>query len=313
MNGAVIALVATGLYYVGTAVFKASARRMQPLQGTRPMHLFGQMWTSWRWLAGLAIVAVGIVLQINALTMLPLAVAQPIFVSTLVLLLWIAVGYFGERLTAREWLGLALFAVATLMVAMSVVPGQKTTSEVPSLDLFLVVVIPSLLIPVIVFSIGDLRPAGRHARPLSGVAYGLSSGVLVGTAELAVKGATNVYDAGVRDVVAWLTEPYIYVIAAGATLGISQVMIALQRCRLAVVLSICTVAAKTHLVVMGTLLYGEPWPHDLLWSSLRIAGFALGIAAVAFFPRYEEPEQQLGREDVTGLVQQQRKPARHTF
>lgn len=312
MNGAMIALVATGLYYVGSAVFKVSARRMKTLHGTRPIHLFGQMFSSWIWLIGLAIVSVGFVLQIRALTMLPLGVAQPIFVSTLVILLWIAVGVLGERLTAREWLGLALFAVATLMLAMSVVPGQKTTSAVPPQGLFLAVAIPSLVIPVIAFSIGDLRPAGRHARPLAGVAYGLSSGVLIGTAELAVKGITNVYNSGVHDVMALLAEPYIYVITAGVILGICQAQIALQRCRLAIVLAVCTVAAKTQLVLMGTLLYGEPWPHDALWSWLRAVGFALGIAAIALFPRYEEPEHQLGREDVTDLVKQP-KPARHSF
>lgn len=313
MNGAVIALVATGLYYVGSAVFKVSATRMKPLHGTRPLHLFGQMFANRIWLVGLVIVSVGFVLQLNALTMLPLAVAQPIFVSTLVLLLWIAVGYFGERLTAREWLGLALFAVATLMLAMSVVPGQKTDSGVPAQGLFLAVAIPSLLLPVVVFSIGDLRPAGRHARPLSGVAYGLSSGVLIGTCELAVKGVTNAYDSGVHDMVTLLlVKPYVYVIFVGAVVGICQAQIALQRCRLAIVLSICTVVAKTQLVVMGTLLYGEAWPRDPLWSSLRVAGFALGIAAVAFFPRYEDPEQQLGREDVADLVQRPG-PARHSF
>jgi multidrug transporter EmrE-like cation transporter len=306
MNGAVIALVATGLYYVGTAVFKVSASRMPPLHGTRPIHLFGRMFTSWIWLIGLVIVAVGFVLQFNALAMLPLSVAQPIFVSTLVILLWIAVGILGERLTAREWLGLTLFAVATLMLAMSVVPGQGTESTaVPATGLFLAVALPSLVIPVIVFSIGDLRPAGRHARPLSGVAYGLSSGVLVGTCELAVKGTVNLYHSGVHDAVALLTEPYVYVIAAGAILGICQAQIALQRCRLAIVLSVCTVAAKTQLVVMGTMLYGEPWPHDPLWSSLRVAGFALGIATIALFPRYEAPEHQVEGEDVADLVKQQ--------
>lgn len=49
MQAALIAVVATALYYVGVGFFKASAERMEPLQGTRPIHLLVQILTDKVW------------------------------------------------------------------------------------------------------------------------------------------------------------------------------------------------------------------------------------------------------------------------
>jgi drug/metabolite transporter (DMT)-like permease len=307
MQAALIAVVATALYYVGVGFFKASAERMERLQGTRPIHLFVQILTDKVWAAGFVIGLSGFVLQFVALSLLPLSVAQPIFVATLMVALGIAFGYFGERLALREWLGLGTFAVATLLVALSVVPVESSDTAVPSHGLLLAVVIPSIILPVIAFSIGDLRPTGRHARPLAGVAYGLSSGVLFGTMELSVKGLSNLGNSHPA-MISYLTEPYLYSFCVAAVLGLAQLQIALQRCRMAIVLTVCTVVAKTQLIVTATFLYGESWPSSPFYSLLRASGFVLGIAALAFFPRYEAPELL---EEAGPVTTKPRYPTRH--
>ncbi|GAB3676062.1 hypothetical protein GCM10027589_46210 [Actinocorallia lasiicapitis] len=292
MEAVLIAVIATALYYVGVAFFKVSGQQMDVLRGTRPFRLLGAVLSSRLWWTGFLLGLSGFVLQFVALSMLPLTVAQPIFVATLVVSLALAFGYFGERLTAREWAALGLFAAGTLLVALSVVPAERSDTATPSLPLLLAVAVPSIVIAVLTFSAGDWKPAGRHARPLAGVAYGLSSGMLIGTMELSVKGLSNVWNAH-QSLVPFLTEPYLYTFCVAAVLGLAQLQIALQRCRMVIVLTICTVVAKTQLIVTATLLYGEGWPDSPLLSGLRVAGFVLGLSALAFFPRYEDPEQQI--------------------
>ncbi|MEW2359312.1 hypothetical protein [Spirillospora sp. NPDC029432] len=286
MNATTTAMVAVGLYYVGAALFKAAGARMEPLRGDRPLRMLGQLARSHVWLIGMLVFLVGLELQLVAFAELPLGTAMPLFASSLVLLLWLAVTFFGERLAAREWLALGLFALATLTIAASVRPGEGDIGTLPPAPLLLAVMVPSIALPLLLFSAGDRRPEGRHARPLSGVAYGLSFGVLLGAAEVAVKGLA-ILNTGREFGLGLLAEPYPYLLAIALALGLGQGMIAMQRCRMAICVSVCTIVAKTYLVLAGSLLYGGDWPADPLWGVLRLGGAALAIGALFLFPRYD--------------------------
>ncbi|MFI6519368.1 hypothetical protein ACIBF1_27695 [Spirillospora sp. NPDC050679] len=286
MNATTPALAAVVLYYVGAALFKRAGARMPPLRGTRPLHLLGELARSPLWLAGLLVFAVGMELQIIAFAELPLGVAQPLFASTLLVLLWIGATCFGERLAPREWLGVGLFALSAVLVWASVRPGPRGIGSLPPAPLAVAVVVPSVLLTVLLFSRGDLRPAGRHARPLAGVAYGLGSGVALGAGEVAIKGLA-VVNAARGQGPHPLATPYPYLVGLAVAVGLAQAMIAMQRCRMVVCVSVCTIAAKTYLVLVGSLLYGGDWPADPLWGAVRAAAVLLAAGAVAVFPRYE--------------------------
>jgi hypothetical protein len=297
MPGAIVAVMATGMLCVSVSIFKAATARMPPLFGSRPFHLLINITKSPIWWGGLIVAALGLALEFVALTLLPLSAAAPPFAAGFIVLLVIAIVVYNERLTGREWAGLGLFAVAGAMVALSVMTGENATSTLPSMDRVLTIVIPSVLIPALVFSLGDLRPAGRHSRPVAGVAYGMSIGILTGVGEMAVKGLTMLYESGVRDVMTFATEPYIYIILAGPGLAIFQMQIALQRCRMIIVFSVGTLMAQVYMLAMAPLLYGETWPSDLVWVVVRVAGVVLAISAFVLYPRYDEPEVQVGRAD----------------
>ncbi len=140
---------------------------------------------------------------------------------------------------------------------------------------------------------GDYRPDGRHARPVAGIAYGLSSGLPVGVAELAVKGWSDEPVSGT----AILHTPYPYVTVLAAALGFGIMQAAFQRSRVIIVATVMTIAAKTYLLLVGTLLYGEPWPEDRGRVTLRVLGFAVAGFAVLLFPRHDPAE--LGGEPAT--------------
>ncbi|MGI8329814.1 hypothetical protein ACRYCC_07590 [Actinomadura scrupuli] len=288
MTGTIVTLAAATLELLACGFFKVAGERMEPLRGTRPLRVLSLALKNGYWLFGMLLILDGIVLQFLSLELIPLSSANPLNLIPLVVVLIMALGYFHERLTTREWVSLAMLAAATGLIALSVAHGlnTRTGSGLPSHALFLAVALPSMAIPLVIFSLGDLRPTGRHARALAGIAYGASIGVLIGTAEFSAVGLFNAYQAGIRGV-ALLAEPYLWVMVLGAVFGLGQMLIALQRCRLAIVITVDAVVLQTQLILMSTLLYGEGWPREPLWSLLRAAGFALALIAIFTFPRYE--------------------------
>ena len=312
MAGSLVALLATTLEFLACGFFKVAAARMEPLRGTRPIRVLSLAVRSPHWLAGMVLVLAGIVLQFLSLTLIPLSSANPLYLTPLIVLLVMAVGYFHERLTLREWLSLGLLAIATLLIAVSVSHGEHARNALPTHTLFFAVVIPSVVIPLIVFSVGDLHQTGRHARPIAGIAYGASMGVLIGTGQFAAAGLFNAYQSGLRGT-ALLQEPYLWAMVLSAGFGLGQMLIALQRCRMAIVITVDSVVAQTQLVVMATLLYGEGWPHDQLWSLVRAGGFALGLVAIFIFPRHEPDPEESGAHEVRPGPHRQASAARNPF
>ncbi|MBO2462155.1 hypothetical protein [Actinomadura violacea] len=283
MNGIAAAFSATGLYYLGFAVFKLAADRMAPVRGNRILHMIWTIVSNWIFLLALAVVLGGLGLQIVALGKLPLSTAVPIFMSGVVPLLLIAMVFFGERLTAREWLSLLLIAAAILLLTASISGHEPIRSGGVPLWKIAVVVAPAVLVPVLILVLGDHRPDGRHARPVTGIAYGLSSGFPVGTAELAIKGwSDDAHATGLR--IAATPWPYLTVLAAAIGFGI--MVMAFQRCRVSIVATVMTVSAKSFLLTMGTFMYAESWPKDMGHSAMRFGALLLGAVAVLQFPRH---------------------------
>ncbi|WP_174550975.1 hypothetical protein [Actinomadura macra] len=291
MNGIAAAFGATGLYYLGFAVFRIAAGRMAPLRGNRILHMIWTILSNGIFLIALGLVLGGLSLQILALGRLPLTTAVPIFMSGLVPLLLISMAFFRERLTAREWLSLLLIGAAVLLLTASISGHEPIGSaDVPPWKIATVVG-PAVLVPVLILVIGDHRPDGRHARPVTGIAYGLGSGFPVGTAELAIKGWSD--DAHATDP-RILTTPWPYLTVLAAAIGFGIMVMAFQRCRVSIVSTVMTVSAKSYLLTMGTFMYAEPWPSDLTHSAMRLGALALGAVAVLQFPRHrpfqDEPD-----------------------
>ncbi|WP_243772271.1 DMT family transporter [Actinomadura barringtoniae] len=294
MNGIVAAFVATGLYYVGFAIFKLAADRMEPIRGNRIPHMVWTIVSNWVFLLGLALVLCGLSLQILALSKESLGIAVPIFMSGVIPLIIISMIFFGERLTGREWLSLLLIAAGMALLTLSIGnPPPIEAVDVPAWKLG-VVVGPAILVPLLIMVFGDYRPDGRHARPVTGIAYGLSSGFPVGTAELAIKGWSDSGSKGLSI----LATPYPYVTVLAAGLGFGIMVMAFQRCRVAIVATVMTVAAKSYLLLMGTFMYDEPWPSDGGHFSLRLAALVLGAIGVLQFPRHRPVENIEPYEEV---------------
>jgi drug/metabolite transporter (DMT)-like permease len=288
MNGIAAAFSATGLYYLGFAVFKLAADRMAPVRGNRILHMVWTIVSNWIFLIALGFVLGGLSLQIVALGKLPLSTAVPIFMSGVVPLLLIAMAFFGERLTPREWLSLLLIAAAILLLTASISGHEPIRSADVPLWKIAVVVAPAVVVPMLILVLGDYRPDGRHARPVTGIAYGLSSGFPVGTAELAIKGWSDDAHATSLRIVA---TPWPYLTVFAAAVGFGIMVMAFQRCRVSIVSTVMTVSAKSYLLTMGTFMYAEAWPKDVGHSAMRFGALLLGAVAVLQFPRHRPVEE----------------------
>ena len=292
VRGAILAAMATIIYYLAFIVFRVAATRMPVLRGTRPLRLVRYTYTNWLWLTGVVILLSGVVIQVEALTMLPLSLAVPIFVASLAFILFYAGVFFRERLTGREWLSIGLFGVATAFIGISNGSRGVMTDFVAGPVMLAAVVVPGVVITAVVLVGGDVRAFGRHARPLAGVAYGFGTGVSLGISELAIKGVATLYSN--HGFSAAAHSPYPYVAIGIAVFGLAQLQIGLQRCRISIVATVLTVAAKTELAVFGPLLFKEPWPTDRLMLVLRLSGFGLALIALVMFPRHEMAQETSG-------------------
>lgn len=293
VRGAILALMATLIYYLGFIVFRVAANRMPVLRGTRPVQLIKHTYSNWLWLTGLIVVLAGVATQVKALSMLPLSLAEPIFAASLVFILFYAAVFFRERLTGREWASVALFGVATALIGVSNGRREVLTSTVADPLILAAVVVPGVVVGVVVLVGCDVRAFGKHARPLAGIAYGIGSGVSLGVSELALKGVAAVYSAHGL-LAALYTTGYPYVAVGMAALGLAQLQIGLQRCRMSIVVTVLTVTAKTQLAVFAPLMFKEPWPSDRLLLGLRVGAFALAIVALVLFPRHEAAQEPSG-------------------
>ncbi|WP_433479235.1 hypothetical protein ACQPZP_20695 [Spirillospora sp. CA-142024] len=287
-----LAALSTGIYFSGLTYFKLTAADMPPLRGSRPWHLVRELLGNRMWVAGSVFIAVGAAVQTVALTRLSLFQAQPMFLAGLAILLVLAVPILRERLTSREWGCVLLLGIATALFAHAVPADEGAAPGIalPGASLVVAVALPSLLVASAGFLASDLSRKGAHARPLTGVALAINVGILTGTGEVLLTGAADI----VNSARVLATTPYLYLFAVTALLALGQLQIALQRSRLAIVGLVATATAKTYLLIVATVLYGEGWPDH---RAQTIVALALSVLAVAAVPHHERrtPPSRLDR------------------
>jgi hypothetical protein len=300
---AALALIATTVYYISFIIFRASARRMEPLRGSRPFRVARLMLTDPVWLGGGLLLFLGLGYEVVAFAALPLAVAQPIFAVALVPLICYAVCFLDERLSVREWTSVALFVLATMLIGLSAGEEGGLHADATLLGTLarpwtmIAICTPAVLIAALVWLVGDRRASGRHARKLAGVAYGIGAGACAGLAEAGIRGISIVYqETGSLQAVLQSAYPWLTIGLAAIALG--QLQVALQRCRIAIVAVVLTVIGRSYLLLASSVMFGEDWPREAGPFLLRACGFILALVALVLFPRYERAPDPAARNTV---------------
>ncbi|MFI0236236.1 DMT family transporter [Streptomyces sp. NPDC016845] len=282
------ALLANTLYSVGFVLEKRALTRLPEVSVRRPAQLLRHVVTSPLWLAGSIALASGFGAQLVVYRTLPIAAAQGIFITGLVLLLLLSSRMLGERTSARERYAIAAILLALLMVVLSLRDtghDRDTVGGAAPAPLILTVCLPSLAAGLYLYAAAERRAGHRHRRPASGVEYGVAVGLLYGVSSLAIKGVSGV----LPDIPAVLRSPYPYLLLCTGAFGLVMSQAALQRCRASLIVPVCTTVTCLFTAVLGTLAFGESLPSEPLRLGLRVAGTVLAVAVLLLMPKHDAP------------------------
>ncbi|QLH21549.1 hypothetical protein [Streptomyces sp. Rer75] len=289
--GVMAALLANVAYSTGFVLEKRALSALPPLSTTRPARLLRLLLGSPLWLAGSAALAAGFAAQLVVYRTLPIAAAQGLFVSGLVLLLLLSSRVLGERTSGRERAGIGLILCALVMVVASLRSdgGGSGVGRTAATGTLLALCVPSLAAGVWLYGATEWRARRPGRRPPTGVEYGVAVGLLYGVSSLAIKGVSGLLTTdGLGSLALTLLRgpyPYLLLFTGAAGLVLSQT--ALQRCRASLIVPVCTTVTCVFTVVCGTVAFGEPLPHEPWRLALRLGGTALAVCVLLALPRHD--------------------------
>ncbi|WP_320778117.1 hypothetical protein [Streptomyces sp. CRN 30] len=287
--GVAAALLANALYSIGFVLEKRALGTLEQVTVRRPARLLRVVLGSPLWIGGALALAAGFGAQLAVYRTLPIAAAQGVFVSGLVLLVLLSSRLLGERTTGRERFALGAILVALLMVVLSLDEGADTVGRGAPYALIVTVCLPALALGVWLYLAAERRTRHRHRPPATGVEYGVAVGLLYGVSSLAIKGVSSrLTTDGVGAVaLSLLRSPYPYLLLFTGVFGLVLSQAALQRCRASLIVPVCTTVTCLFTAVLGTLSFGEALPEDPLRLGLRVAGTALAVTVLLAMPKHD--------------------------
>jgi len=232
--------------------------------------LFQSRW----WTIGFAVAAAAWVLHVAAMAVAPLSLVQAVIAGGLVLLAYPATRYFGHTLNRREWLGLGLAAAGLAFLAVTVPHAHESEGySVATMIAFETALIGT---GSALFASGVLR----RGSICHGVVLGLSSGLLIGVSNVAIKALTEGMGAGA----AMLLSPWTIVAVIGGLGAFFALARGMQLGEAIPVIATASVASNCSAILGGVVVFGDPIGSGVVEGLARGLAFAAVIAAAALLP-----------------------------
>ncbi|MEU8676130.1 DMT family transporter [Streptomyces sp. NPDC048560] len=287
--GVAAALVANVLYSTGFVLEKRALAGMPPLSAARPGRALLLLAGRPLWICGALALALGFGAQLAVYRSLPIAAAQGLFLSGLVLLLVLSSVVLGERPSGRERRAVAVIGLALVMVVSSLYGSEEEVSRSAPAGILLALCVPTLAAGLGLYAAAERRARRRHRQPTTGVAYAVAIGLLYGVSSLAIKGVSGHLDTAdlKGSVAALLASPYPYLLLVTGISGLVLSQTALQRCRASLIVPVCSTVTCVFTIVSGTIAFDEPLPEDPLRLLLRIGGTVLALMVLLTLPRHD--------------------------
>ena len=287
-GGLALALLATTAYNSGLIVEKQALGKLPAISGRRIVSLAMTLGSSPRWLTGFALMLCGLAFQVLALMLAPVTVVQPAIASGVAVVLVLSRLVLREHLGRGEYLCVAVMALAVILLALSAGSAAGEVGHRFGGLQAAAVAIPSVLIAVAAGGSALRAGARKHGPPVTGVSYGIATGLLYGVAALAIKalsGALVNRHGAANILITVLSSPYLYVMGACSAGGLLLFQTALQRCRIAIVAPVSNVLGSIYFMVAGTWLFHERLPSDPALLALRLGGIVIAVGVVVLLSR----------------------------
>jgi uncharacterized membrane protein len=289
--GIALALLATTAYNVGLIQEKRALGGMPTLDLRRVPRLIASLLTDRGWLAGFALMLVGLACQTIVLSFEPVSLVQPVLASGVALVLVLSRLVLRERLGAVEVRCVVAMAGCVILLAASsggtgtraghhASPGAMAAVAIPSALAGLLVGLLVAGAPLRRRSVGDRAP----------VYFGVGTGLLYGVAALAIKALSGilVVNRGAASIVTGIAaSPYLYVFAGCSAAAMLLYQVGLQSCRAAILVPVSTVTGSVYFLVAGTWLFREQLPADPAKLALRLAAIAVAGLVIITLSRTE--------------------------
>jgi drug/metabolite transporter (DMT)-like permease len=284
-----LALLSATAYNVGLIQEKRALGRMPALEVRRVPHLIASLLADPAWLAGFALMLVGLACQVIVLTFEPVSVVQPVLASGVALVLVLSRVVLRERLGAVEFWCVAAMAVCVILLAASASGTGSGAGHHARPGWMAAVAIPSVIIGLLVAA-SPLRDRSRGHRAPAAICFGIGTGLLYGVAALALKGLSGIL-AGHHGTVSLLadlvTSPYLYVFGACSAAALLFYQVGLQSCRASILVPVSTVTGSVYFLVTGTWLFHEQLPANPAKLALRLVAIAVAGFVVITLARQE--------------------------
>jgi drug/metabolite transporter (DMT)-like permease len=293
LAGISLALLAATAYNVGLIQEKRALSRMPALNLRRVPRLIAGLVTEPAWLAGFALMLVGLACQVVVLTFEPVSVVQPVLASGVALVLVLSRLVLRERLgTVETWCVAAMAVCVVLLAASAGGAGGTGTGVGHHADpgWMAAVAVPSAVVGLLVAA-SPLRD--RSVAPTAAVRFGIGTGLLYGVAALAIKALSGILvghhgAAGVA--VGLVSSPYLYVFGVCSAAAMLAYQVGLQSCRASILVPVSTATGSVYFLIAGTWLFHEHLPASPGKLGLRLAAIAVaGLVVITLSRQAPEP------------------------
>ena len=306
--GIALALLSAAAYNTGLIQEKRALGRMPALDVRRVPRVIATLLADPAWLAGFALMLLGLACQVIVLTFEPVSVVQPVLASGVALVLVLSRLVLRERLGAVEFRCVAAMAVAVILLAASASGTGSGAGHHARPGWMAAVTIPSVVIGLLVAASPLRRRSLSDRAPNAAVCIGIGTGLLYGVAALAIKRLSGIliHNHGAASIVTGVvSSPYLYVLAGCSAAAMLLYQVGLQSCRASILVPVSTVTGSVYFLIVGTWLFHEHLPADPAKLVLRLAAIAVAGLVIITLSRQGSGEAGPSPATVPGYVGRQ--------
>jgi drug/metabolite transporter (DMT)-like permease len=242
----------------------------------RPLRSAIALFRSKWWTIGWLVAAAGFGLHSAALSLAPISIGQAVLAGGLVFLAVLAERFFGLEVGRRQWVGIALVALALVLLTVTGKGGVGSNSEYSLAGM--------ICFEGIALSLGILLVMCHTKERLTvapkGVLLGLAAGVGFGMSDVAIKAFSGDLGSG-RAIALGIWG---LLIVSAAVFSFFASARSLQIGDGVSVIAVTSVAANLSTIVAGLAVFGDQLGRDALGVGVRVSAFAMILVGTALIP-----------------------------